>query len=538
MTSGALRGLAIVLLVQALPAQQLLWQVPPMPPPPSTVQYFTLAPFPDYNRDRYLDYLQVVAPNAFVTSQAAVQIVSGRDASILWSIPNGGRVVHAGDIDGDGEPDIAIVKGSYTYRWVEIWSPKTNTILWQQVGGGSNNYGHAMLGDIDVNGDGRSDFLVATSEPWSSDVFVYDSSGIQLYTVPCLSQGRQAFSLCGMGDMNADGRDDFLIGCQDPLGRGVLVLTSGLDGSVMRLSYGLATGDLMTDHATNLGDIDGDGVNDYAGFPHISSWSGLCMQFSGATGNIIRYWYDFADSVIAGQDMGLDGVPDLVLGADLLVSGSVYGTTRALSGRDGTLLWRVDNFVPPPGSGYSNGSSGWARYAAGLGVQPGSFYPAIAWMDLEWFASNTPHGRVRTYNTARAGQGPITGRPCSSTNQLPQIGARQTASGARVTIAKAPPGAVAFLNLAAAPQTTYAGLPLPIDLSSLGFIGCYLHVGPEASAWRILGTTGIDRGYAAVDLPFGLSAAATGHTIVAQWLVLDPATLAYATTSRHQLRGP
>ncbi|MFY9346030.1 MAG: VCBS repeat-containing protein [Planctomycetota bacterium] len=535
MNAVVLRGLATALLAQALPAQQLLWQVPS---PPSTTQYLQLEPFADYDLDGYRDFLQVVLPNAFVTSQGAVQIVSGRDGAVLWSgVPTWvlNRIADAGDIDGDGVPEFAVLNQSGV-RWVDIWSPKNNSILWQQSGSISNDYGHAMLGDIDVNGDGRSDFLVTTSVPSASLVYVYDSSGVLLYTVPCHSQGRVAYSLCDMGDINGDGCDDFVIGCNDSLYRGVLVLTSGLNGSVLRLSYGFATGDLMTDHASNLGDIDGDGVNDYAGFPHISTWSGLCMQISGATGNIIRYWYDFADSVIAGQDMDLDGVPDLVLGSDLPLGGNVYGSTRARSGRDGTLLWRVDNFQAPPGSGISNGSSGYARYAAGLGVQPGSPYPAIAWMDLQWFTSLTHYGRVRAYNTARAGQGPITGNACSSTNQLPQIGARQTTAGARVTIAKAPPGAVAFLNLAIAPQTTYAGLTLPIDLSPFGLVGCDLHVGPEASDWRILGTTGIDRGYAAVDLPFQF-VPTLGAAIVAQWLVFDPATLAYAASSKHQLRA-
>jgi hypothetical protein len=538
MTTQARLALFTALLVQALPAQQLLWQNPPPPPAISTTQYFAMSPFPDYNGDGFLDYLQTVMPNALTSSLAEVQIVSGRDGTVLWGVPQwiAWRVIHAGDLDGNGRPEFAILKQNGA-RWIEIWSPSTNSILWQKTGTISSNFGHAMLGDIDVNGDGRSDFLIATSEPWASDVYVYDSTGLLLYTVPCLAHGRQAFSLCSMGDLNGDGRDDFLIGCADPQNQGVLVLVSGANGAVMRLSYGLAPGDLMTNHVTNLGDIDGDGVPDYAGFPHLSTTSGLCMQFSGATGNVIRHWYEYADSVIARHDLDLDGVPDLVIAADFPVAGGAFGSTRARSGRDGTLLWRVDNFVPPPGSGYSNGSSGWGRYAAGLGVQPGRVYPTIAWLDLYYFGSMSTYGRVRAFDTTLAGQGAITGAACSSTGNLPWIGARQTTNGARITIAKSEPGAVAFLNLAIAPQTTYSGLVLPIDLTPYGLPGCDLHVGPEAAVWRTLGTTGIDRGYAAVDLPFFFTTSALGTNIVAQWLVFDPTTLAYAATAKHELKG-
>ena len=542
MSSHAFSAAAMVLLGQALPAQQYLWQVPPGPP--STVQYLGMNSFPDYDRDGYLDFLQVVMPNAFVSSQLAVQIVSGRDGSIILSRPEYSAFpVYAGDVNGDGWPDVAWREwgGGGLYR-VKIWSPHTNTILWQTPTYFNNAFGFAMLGNIDVNADGRSDFVAITNSWTSSDAFVYDSSGALLYVVPCYSQGRIAHSLCNMGDMNADGRDDFLIGCADSTARGVLVLVSGANGSVLRFSYGFLPGDYMTDHATNLGDIDGDGVNDYAGFPHLSSTSGLTVQFSGATGNVIRYGYAGADSVIAGQDMDLDGVPDLVIGSGVQVAPNVYGLTRAFSGRDGTELWRVENFRPPPGSTYFNGSQ-WARYAAGLGVQPGQTYPAIAWMDMDWFISGTviggTHvGRVRAYNTALAGQGPIIGAPCSSTSQRPQIGARKTATGARITIAKGPPGALGLLNLALAPQTTYGGLPLPIDLSFMGMPGCKAYVGPQAHYWRVLGTTGIDRGYAAVDLPFPLTTVEKGLQIAAQWLVFDPATLVYAATAMHQLRGP
>lgn len=531
-------GMLLQLLGQTLSAQQLQWQVPP-PGLPSTTQFHSMAPFCDFDGDGGRDFIQVVNPNPLLSPQGAVQIVSGRGGTVLWSSPQwqAWQILHAGDVDGDGYPEVAILKQN-GLRWVEIVSTRNNTVLWQQFGTIGSNFGDVMLGNIDVNADGRSDFLAATNYPTNSDVFVYDSSGAILYVVPCYSQGRVVYSLCNMGDMNGDGRHDFLMGCTEPTGRGVLVMVSGANGATLRLSYGVNPGDYMIDHATNLGDIDGDGVNDYMGFPFIFSFTGRFVQFSGATGNVIRTGFDYADSVIAGHDMDLDGVPDLVMGSDGQVAPNVYGLTRAISGRDGTELWRVENFQPPPGSGYSNGGSGWARFAAGLGAQPGQQYPTIAWMDLEYCTQITHYGRVRSYNTERAGQGAISGHPCSSNGRTaPQIGARQTSSGARITIAKGPPGALALLNLGLVPQTHYMGIPLPIDLGWLGMPGCKAYVGPDVHYLRAMGNTGIDKGYAAVDLPFQLSPAGLGTPLVAQWLVFDPASLGYATTAMHALRG-
>jgi hypothetical protein len=377
-----------------------------------------------------------------------------------------------------------------------------------------------MLGDLDVNGDGFGDFIVAKIHANDSAVYVYNHQGTVLYSYPMTSFGWQALSLAKMGDMDGDGCDDFLMGCAEPSARGALVLVSGRTGAVLRITYGLLPGDIL-------------GVNDYAAFAWWSALRSICVAFSGATGSVIHTWPYSTDSVIGGEDLDLDGVPDLVIAGDFPVSPpQVYGRACAFSGRDGTLLWTVDNFF---GSG--QGGSGFGRYAAGLGVLPGSPYPAVAWMDILYYQPpSTGSGRVRAFRGTRAGQGPVTGTPCSSTAALPQIGVRETTNGARVTIAKAPPGAFAWLAAALGNPTTFGGLPLPLSLDPFGLAGCELYVSPDISFARVLGTSGIDAGYAAVDLPVHCTAAGLGTVVSAQWLAFDPATLAYAATPKHELR--
>jgi len=520
-------------------AQDLLWQVPS---PPSTVERDEMAPFVDYDQDGYRDFLEIVYPNGFTNPTLTIWITSGRDGALLWSQTNAvRRVGYAGDVDGDGHPVLMMVReccqGPFV-RVLRIYSLHTGQPIWENTGPQNFDYGAAILGNLDVNGDGRSDIVCTTLSVHDSTVFVYDSSGALLYSRPYLPT-HFAISLAALGDLDNDGGDDFVVGTNDPTNKGELFVISGRTGSVIRTSFGLQPGDRTSEHASNFGDLDGDGYEDYGAFPYWSASRDMAVTYSGRTGALLRSWNVYANSVVTGEDVDQDGVPDLVHGADYPVAGTfpqMYGSTRAHSGRDGAELWRVDNFVPPFGSG-SNGSSQWMEHSASLGLQPGNPYPVIAWLDPQWAVIGTHSGRVRAYRGNLRGQSPVTGTPCSTLPQAPLIGARQTPAGSRITVARAPAGALAWLDLALPHQTAYAGYQLPLDLTAFGLPGCSLYVPPGITVLRFTGTAGIDRGYAAVDLPIQLTAAAAGVDIVAQWLVFDPVTLDHAATAMHALRA-
>jgi hypothetical protein len=525
MTAALRVSLLGLILLAAAPAQQLRWQVPVSGP--STVQQLWMGSFVDFDRDGYRDYLRLVRLSATVPYMS-LQIASGVDGQTLWNLNSASLYLPsaclAGDMDGDGEPDLAVVYGSSLQRAIEIRSPRTGQVLWQVFGPSSGQYGSALLGDLDVTGDGKPDFVTITSHSSASDVYVYDNAGSLRYTIPCLAQGLIAVSLCKLGDVDGDGADDFVVGCNDTSTRGVQMVVSGRTGATIRQTFGLLPGDRSSAHLSNLGDIDGDGVADYG------AWSmsvALAVAYSGQTGNVIRSWFDYGNSVVTGEDFDQDGVNDVVTGADWPVPPNLYGSTRCTSGRDGTELWRIDNV---PSTAGSNGSSGWMGYSASLGVQPGSPYPVVAWMDINWWTVATYHGRTRAYSSVRAGQGPVSGSACTSSGPLPLIGVRALPTGSRVTVAKTHGNALAAANFA------FAALPTPVDLSAFGFAGCTVYVDPAASYLLVTGTTGIDRGYAAVDLPHPLTAAAVGTDVVAQWLVLEPATGAYAATQMHAIR--
>ena len=535
-----LRSATLLLLCgRGLWAQQAQWQIP-SPPSPHSQKW--ISSYGDYNGDGTRDVLVALIFDELQPPYTlGHRIVSGVDGSTLWERRDDRAqwMVDGGDIDGDGVRDIVMRHGySLTAIGFEVaaWSVGANTWIWQvaNIGG----FGEAMLGDVDLTGDGLADFVTATIHPGVHAVFAYDSRGSLLYRLPLFAQGFAPTSFAKMGDLDRDGCDDYVIGCQDVSIRGALLLVSGRTGDNLRISYGLLPGDIIAAHASNVADMDGDGVPDYAGFPWWSASRAMITVFSGRTGDVIRTWPEFANSVVTGEDVDRDGVPDIALGADYnLGHPSLYGRTLAFSGRDGDELWRVDNFFPAPGSGVSHGSSGWMEKSASLGVRAGEHYPSIVWLDQYWYATATGSGRVRAYGTARAGQGPITGTPCTSSGDLPLIGVRKLGAahantGFRTTIAKTHANALALLNFAFAP------LPAPIDLTFLGLQGCALYVEPQVSYLRATGSVGIDRGYAAVELPYPLSGAAAGTDVVAQWVVLEPVTGAYAATELHAIRLP
>jgi hypothetical protein len=537
----------VSLLAPAAFAQRALWQVPS---PPSDRYIGFLQPFVDYNGDGRRDMLQVCSLN-FSSGQpsiVAVEVASGLDASILLQIivPNIYTAFYVGDMTGDGQPEIALQRLGAATLDLQIMSLPSQAILWQRSGPISANFGYPVLGDLDVNGDGNKDVITMTSSGTNSQVFVYNHLGAQLYSIP-ISSAYGGIALCAakLDDRDADGGDDFLVGVNDG-NYGRVLLVSGRTGAILRTSFGLSPYDKTCDHVSNVGDMDADGVPDYAAFPWVTGQLSSVF-FSGLTGQVIRSLPEAGNSVIAGEDIDQDGVPDLVIGADWQVTTSsphVYGSTRAYSGRDGERLWEVDNLPLFSGPTGSNSGYGWMNFAVSLGTHPGSPYPVVAWYDWNWVQVGMNHGRIRGFRTDFAGNGAVTGASCSTTPQHPLIGVRQVTPTipstyprhTRITVAKGPSGGAAWLNLDYATATSFAGVPLPIDLAAFGIPGCYVHVGPTASAFRTLGTTGIDRGYAHIELPRPLAAATLGTGLVGQWLLFDPTTLDFATTQKHEFK--
>ncbi len=243
-----------------------------------------LAAIADYNGDGVLEYL--VAAWFYDTPEflnaGRVQLIDGRSGAVMREYLGEREnqflryVCDAGDVDADGVIDYMIGSGTDE---VYIYSGADGELIREHVGVSGEAFGFRNCGLSDINGDGHGDVAIGA---WSSDV----------------------------GFSNA----------------GALYVYSGIDGSLIRTHRGTQINDHFGHTTGNLGDIDGDGVNDYcvgAPGPYIPTRRGRSFLFSGATGDEIqppltpigagaRNYGSWAPA-IGMQHFNDDGIPDFVI---------------------------------------------------------------------------------------------------------------------------------------------------------------------------------------------------------------------------------
>lgn len=468
-------------------------------------------------------------------------VVSGRDRSILAatpSIPIGDRYTGfaaAGDMDGDGRKDW------FARRWddsgifpvrVEAVSSATGLPIWQIQGPSINGYfwqefADAMLGDLDTDGDGLADLVASTvgnSHTTVRRVEVFDHWGNRRYQLNMVPNSH-AVSVGRIGDIDNDGCDDFGYGRYGPNFEGNIVVISGRTGTEIRTSVGLAPWGNLGHLVVGTGDMDGDGVPDYAG----SNMNGnLVMVFSGATGASLYTWTGAGtgSQLLGGKDVDLDGVPDLIVGHPGPVGGNSanpWGPIRASSGRDGSTIWEFFGDVQP-------GNTEFSRTMAWLGPLPGSIYPALVF-DEPGYYNGIDYGRIGIVRASQPGGHLHHDTGCSSTGTVPSNVLRWSSQGLRLAVAKGPPGALALLVVGTS-MTNHLGIPLPLALDPVGWNGCRLDVAPEQVSVHVL-STGTHGGYAACDFA-AVPVAAGGYRLFAQWLVLD--AVGHAATPAQEFR--
>ncbi len=429
-------------------------------------------------------------------------VLSGPDGTLLLSVTGeavgdrfGFSVSGAGDVNGDGRADVIVgadrwnapgaLDAGKAYVYALPAAATAPLLLYSWTGlAQQDNFGAAVAGAGDANGDGRSDLVVGA---WRFDppsgtnagrVAVFSGlTGAPLFTFdgesPAAAFGA---AVAGPGDTDGDGRADILVGAWGQASgggtfAGRVYLYSGLTGALLTTADGLAPGDALGTSVSAAGDVDGDGFADYAaGAPSQNGQTGRIYVFRGGPAPIPpppllfeqggEALADFFGTGLGpGGDMDGDGFGEVSVGAHFhdVGTGDV-GKAYAYSG------------VPPGIDSFGSGCPG------SLGAAP------------------------------RIG---VTG--------IPFVGATF-----EVHLSRTLPGTFALLLLGASNASLPGGLPLPLNLGFLGMPACNLLV--SLDAMLPAATSGPGPGAGRVSFPFAIppDPLLVGGVAYVQWYIVDP----------------
>ena len=240
------------------------------------------------------------AAGAVLANSGRVYLYSGRTRALLRTVepPSpqaGGKFgfwgASLGDVDGDGAADFVtsapgqIIAGA-TVGQVYVHSGRTGTVLrtinppeaLNATGPFGGDFGGNLVAPGDLTGDGTADFVATSSGAFAGAGAAYafnGKTGALLYKVPNPDSAQASsfgFGAAELGDVNGDGVNDFQVGAPRfnegavmRVGRAYVI--NGRTGAVL---YTLKNPEPEADDrfgqadadGISLGDVDGDGTPD------------------------------------------------------------------------------------------------------------------------------------------------------------------------------------------------------------------------------------------------------------------------------------
>lgn len=148
----------------------------------------------------------------------SVKVISGRNRSVLRNFQayapgyTGGVRVAAGDVNGDGHADIITATGPGTATEVRVFDGVSGTMIGDFMPFGTTYTGGAYVAAADLDGDGRADIVVGADAGSSPTVRVFSGatysmlSNLVAYS-PSFSGGVRV----GAGDVDGDGRSEIIV---------------------------------------------------------------------------------------------------------------------------------------------------------------------------------------------------------------------------------------------------------------------------------------------------------------------------------------
>lgn len=274
----------------------------------------------------------------------------------------GDAMASIGDVDGDGVGDLVV--GSPLSDCAFVYSARTGYELSFSTGTWINtDYGIALAHVGDVNGDGVAEYAVgAPQASGRGSIEVIDPRFTDHEESSHFGSTNSDFghAVAGPGDLDGDGVPDVIGGAPyASTARGSVTAFRASDGTSLWARSGVNSNDHMGWDVAGAGDVDLDGFPDVA----VSSLSsdfgalngGLVQILRGTTGAELTRIEGVSDgqglgrSLDAGQDFTYDGVPDLVIGCSdgslVLASGapgSGGAPSATLPGEGGSVAILAD----------------------------------------------------------------------------------------------------------------------------------------------------------------------------------------------------
>jgi hypothetical protein len=230
----------------------------------------------------------------------------------------GGVRVAVGDLDQDGDQDIMTAPGPTGGPDIRVFDGTTGALLREFLAYGAGFTGGVFVAAGDVNGDGYPDIITGAGFGGAPEVKVFSGKdGSLLYDFMAYSPHFLGGVRVAAGDVNGDGLADIVTAAGWGGGPQVEVF-SGKDGSLLRSFYAY-------DRAFSggvyvaAGDVNGDGYADIITGPGAGGGPNVRV-FSGASGALLQNFMAFAPFFTGGVRVGVadangTGKVDLLVGA-------------------------------------------------------------------------------------------------------------------------------------------------------------------------------------------------------------------------------